>query len=83
MNELQMAAAKKAGIAVLAAMCFILLFRLSPILAIMLLFISGIGFGSYMFFMDMEMEKIREEEHKANMEKIRKETQEALDKFKR
>lgn len=83
MTELQIAAAKKAGIAVLAAMCFILLFRMSPMLAIMLLFISGIGFGSYMFFMDMEMEKIREEEHKANMEKIRKENQEALDKFKR
>lgn len=83
MNELQLAAAKKAGIAVLAAMCFILLFRMSPMLAIMLLFMSGVGFGSYMFFMDMEMEKIREEEHKTNMEKIRKETQEAIDNFKR
>jgi hypothetical protein len=81
MNELQLAAAKKAGIAVLAAVCFVLLFRMSPILAIMLMFIGGIGFGSYNIFMDIEKEKIREVEHKAYMEKLQKERQEALDKI--
>ena len=81
MNELQLAAAKKAGIAVLSAICLILLFRMSPILAIMLMFVGGIGFGSYTFFMDMEKEKIREAEHKAYMEKLQRERQEALDKI--
>lgn len=81
MNELQWSAAKKAGIAVLAAICFILLFRMSPILTIMLMFIGGIGFGSYSIFMDLEKEKIRDAEHKAYMEKLQKERQEALDKI--
>ena len=81
MNELQWAAAKKAGIAILAAICLILLFRMSPMLAIMLVFLGGIGFGSYMFFMEMETDKIRKAEHKAYMEKLQRERQEALDKI--
>lgn len=83
MNELQWAAAKKAAIAVLAAVCFILLFRLSPMLSIMLVFLSGVGAGSYMLFMDMETAKIRAKEHKELTEKIDRERKEALDKINR
>jgi len=83
MTELQWAAAKKAGIAVLAAICVILIFRMSPILAFMIIFLSGIGFGTYTFVMDMEKQKTAEAEHKAYMEKLRKEHEEALDKIKR
>jgi hypothetical protein len=81
MNELQWAAAKKAVIAVLVAICVLLLFRMSPILAIMLVFLSGIGFGTYMFAMDMEEAKIHKAEYEKTMEKIRKEHEEALDKI--
>lgn len=80
MNELQLAAAKKAGIAVLAAVCLILLFKMSPILAIMLIFLTAVGGGSYMFFMDMEHSKIRAKEYEKSMENLRKMREEALDK---
>lgn len=72
MNELQLAAAKKAGIAVLGAVCFILLFKMSPVLAIMLIFLIGVGGGSYMFFMDMEQHKIHTKEMEERMERLRK-----------
>lgn len=83
MNELQLAAAKKAGIAVLGAVCFILLFKMSPVLAIMLIFLIGVGGGSYMFFMDMEHSKIRQKEYEKSMENLRKMSEEALDKVNR
>lgn len=83
MNEVQVSAAKKAVVAVLGAICLILLFRMSPMLAIMLVFLGGVGFGTYTFYMDMEKQRISEEEHKRYMEKIRKEHEEALDKIRR
>lgn len=83
MNELQLAAAKKAGIAVLGAVCFILLFKMSPVLAIMLVFLIGVGGGSYMIFLDMEQSKIRQKEYEKSMENLRKMRDEALDKIHR
>lgn len=80
MTELQWAATKKAGIAVLAAICVLLIFRMSPILAFILIFLSGVGIGSYMFFMDMEQAKIHKAEYEKSMEKLRKLHSDALDK---
>lgn len=81
MNELQWKAAKKAGLAVLVAICVLLLFKLSPILAIMLIFLSGIGAGAYMISMDMEQSKINQAKYEEHMENIRKMREEALDKI--
>ena len=76
MNELQWAAAKKAAIAVMAAICLLLIFKMSPILAIMLVFLSAVGFGSYNIFLDNAR-------HKETMEKLEKEHKEMLDRIKR
>lgn len=87
MNELQLSAAKKAGIAVLAAICFILIFKMSPILAIMLIFLTAVGGGSYMLFMDMEHSKTRQKEYEKRMNdlaRMRRDTvEEAIDKINR
>lgn len=80
MNELQWKSAKKAGLAVLVAICVVLIFRMSPILAFVLIFLSGVGISSYMFFMDMENSKIRQKEYEKSMENLRKMSNEALDK---
>lgn len=80
MNELQLAAAKKAGIAVLGAVCFILLFKMSPVLAIMLVFLAGVGISSYLFFMDMEQNKIHKAEYEKRMNELARMNKEALDK---
>lgn len=82
MTELQWSAAKKAGIAVLVAICVLLLFKMSPILAIMLVFLSMVGFGSYMMFMDIEQSKIRTKEYEKTMENLRKQREEFLDRHK-
>ena len=83
MDELQWTAAKKAAIAVIVAICVLLIFKMSPILAIMLVFLGGIGIGSYMFFMDMEQAKIHKAEYEKSMENLRKLREEALDKTNR
>lgn len=76
MNELQWAAAKKAAIAVMAAICVLLIFKVSPILAILIVFLSAVGFGSYNIFLDAAR-------HKENMERLEKERKEMLDRIKR
>lgn len=76
MNELQWAAAKKAAIAVMAAICLLLIFKVSPILAIIILFLGIVGFGSYNIFLDAAR-------HKREMEKLEKEHQAFLDKIRR
>ena len=84
MNELQWKAAKKAGLAVLVAICVVLLFRMSPILAVMLVFLGGIGGGSYMIFLDMEHSKERTKEYEKRMNdlaKMRSDSKAHLDKI--
>lgn len=83
MTELQWKAAKRAGLAVLIAICVLLLFRLSPVLAIMLVFLGVVGGGSYCLFLDMEHSKIRRKEYQKRMDELSKMSNEALDKTNR
>lgn len=83
MNELQWKSAKKAGLAVLVAICVVLIFRMSPVLAFVLIFLGGVGISSYMFFMDMEQSKIHRAEYEKSMENLRKMSEESLDRTNR
>lgn len=81
MNDIQLKALKKTGLALLVAVCFITIMALSPKIGAVLLVLTAVGTASYFFFTEYETEKSRRADWDAKQKKLEEEREAALRKM--